>query len=687
MGSFFGRVSVRVDRPLSVRPDCFRTLGIMTKQIWLALRGVGVALVFAAGCAAPSHRSTISLDETAIRSVVQSARASEGFPAGARFVNVTRAEPDKGHPGAPEKASVVAYDRDTRAVHHLVVDVVSGKVESAGRVVGVQPNVLDEEYAIAADLTRADPRWQAALRRRGIEDFKSVLIDGWAPGDGSPPAGVPEGTRLLRTLSYDTSDLKDPINPYSRPIEGVEVLVDLNAPRVLEVHDHDNVPLAPAPAPAPPKPAQPTSQHLRPLETVQPDGPSFRLEGDALAWGNWRLRIELHPREGLILRDIGWADGGRVRPILARAGVSEMVVPYADPSAAWRWRSAFDAGEYGLGLSSRSLTPGREVPENAVVLDAAIVTQGGDPKALPGAVAVYERDGGLGWLHYEYQSGRTESARARELWITNIVTIGNYDYGINWIFREDGSIQLEAMLTGILLPKGSATQTCSACAAVAGGRSGESSGDERFGTLIAPGVVAPNHQHWFNFRLDFDVDGPNNSVLEMNTRAADPPEGNAFTLHETLLRTEREGARDLSLPEQRRWRVVNPSVRNALGHLAGYELVPGGNGVPYASEGSSLLRRAGFIKHHFWVTRNHPGERHAGGDYPNQSRGGGGLPEWAGGDEPIVNTDVVVWYNFAVTHTPRAEEWPVMPVERTGFRLLPMGFFERNPAYHAPFAK
>ncbi|MBC7772944.1 MAG: nickel transporter, partial [Pyrinomonadaceae bacterium] len=318
------------------------------------------------------------------------------------------------------------------------------------------------------------------------------------------------------------------------------------------------------------------------------------------------------------------------------------------------------------------------------VLTGCVVTSEGGLKMIPGAVAIYERDGGLGWLHYDNLTERAESARARELCITNIVTIGNYDYGVNWIFREDGSIQVEAMLTGILLPKGTETQTCSSCDSIAAGTSGEGAGDERYGTLIAPGVVAPNHQHWFNFRLDFDVDGSSNSVLEMNTRSAGPgpanPEGNAFIMSETLLRTEREGARNVSLADHRLWRIVNPSVRSTLGHLSGYELVPGGNGVPYAPDNSGLLQAAGFVKHHVWVTRQSPTELHAAGDYPNQSRGGEGLPTWVS-DESVVNTDVVVWYNFAVTHTPRAEEWPVMSTERTGFRLLPKGFFERNPAY------
>lgn len=649
------------------------------------------ASMIAWGCARRPEPVAISLDEGQISRITQAVRVSSGFPAQGRFVSVARAEPDKSAmKDAPAKAIAIVYAPELHGVHELVVDVESGEVGRMTAIPGAQPQIAEDEFEIASELARGDSRWQEAVRKRGITDFEQVLVDGWAPGERAP-GGVPDGTRMMRMLSYDTANLRDPINPYSQPIEGVEVLVDLDRRRVVDVIDHGVVP------------RKSDAKHaraeaaiaLKPLRTVQPQGASFRIDGDALAWGHWRLRIEFHPRDGLILRDIGWADGGgdgesaRVRPILASAALSEMVVPYGDPAGSWRWRSAFDSGEYGLGNSARSLTPGVEVPEHATVLGACVVTSDGEPKPIPGAVGIYERDGGLGWLHYDYLSERVESARARELCITSIVTIGNYDYGVTWILREDGSIQVDAMLTGILLPKGTAAQVCSACEAAAsgtGGVGGEGVGDERYGTLIAPGVVAPNHQHWFSFRLDFDIDGIGNSVLEMNTRSAgagpENPAGNAFIMSESLLKTEREAKRNLSVADHRLWRIVNPSVRNGLGHLSGYELVPGGNGVPYATEGSPLLHDAGFVKHHVWITRQNPAELHAAGDYPNQTRGGEGLPVWAG-DEPIVNTDVVVWYCFAVTHTPRAEEWPVMSTERSGFRLLPKGFFERNPAYQA----
>ena len=53
-------------------------------------------------------------------------------------------------------------------------------------------------------------------------------------------------------------------------------------------------------------------------------------------------------------------------------------------------------------------------------------------------------------------------------------------------------------------------------------------------------------------------------------------------------------------------------------------------------------------------------------------------------DRPIEGTDIVVWHSFGLTHLVRPEDWPVMPVESTGFWLVPFGFFDRNPALDVP---
>ncbi|HEU4752922.1 MAG TPA: nickel transporter, partial [Armatimonadota bacterium] len=145
------------------------------------------------------------------------------------------------------------------------------------------------------------------------------------------------------------------------------------------------------------------------------------------------------------------------------------------------------------------------------------------------------------------------------------------------------------------------------------------------------------------------------------------------------LRTEREAQRDLSLPAARKWKVTGPQ-RNALGQPAGYALLPGENSVPYLLPEAWGRRRAGFIDHHLWVTPQDPAERFAAGAYPNQSRADDGLPAWTRANRPVADADVVLWYSMGITHIPRPEDWPVMPVHRAGFRLVPTGFFSRNPA-------
>ena len=236
----------------------------------------------------------------------------------------------------------------------------------------------------------------------------------------------------------------------------------------------------------------------KPLTITQPDGASFTITGQEIRWQKWRFRYTMHPREGLVLHTVGYEDEGRVRPILYRASLSEMAVPYGDPDRNWRWRSAFDVGEYGMGRLASSIEPNTDAPANATLIDATFAGDDGKPYVLPRAVGIYERDGGMLWKHYESYSKTNESRRARELVIFFIATIGNYDYAINWIFHQDGVAR-----TGRRALRASCCRrACSDTKAAGHGATLQS------GHLVAANVVAPHHQHFFNFRLDFDVDGP-----------------------------------------------------------------------------------------------------------------------------------------------------------------------------------
>jgi primary-amine oxidase len=249
--------------------------------------------------------------------------------------------------------------------------------------------------------------------------------------------------------------------------------------------------------------------------------------------------------------------------------------------------------------------------------------------------------------------------------------VENYEYGFFWYLYQDGTIAFEIKLTGIL--------------SLGAYASGEK---PKYGALVAPQVYAPNHQHFFNMRLDFDLDGEANTVQQIDV-LPDPlddgnPFGNAFHARATSLKTEKEARGNLNLETARTWKIVNSAVRNTVGEPVGYKLLPGDNSFPFASPTSWWRRRAGFVNHHVWVTPYHPDEKYGAGDYPNQSSGGDGLTRWTEQDRPLENRDIVLWYTFGHTHIPRPEDHPVMPTAYIGFTLKPNGFFDANPANDVP---
>src|SRR6202008_2548961 len=104
---------------------------------------------------------------------------------------------------------------------------------------------------------------------------------------------------------------------------------------------------------------------LKPLVSQQPMGTDIDRQGRLVCWDNWQFYVVLHPREGLVLYDVRFMDGGVLRPIAYRLSLSEIYVPYGLGEENWSWRSAFDVGEYNAGTLVLSLEVNRDVPDNA----------------------------------------------------------------------------------------------------------------------------------------------------------------------------------------------------------------------------------------------------------------------------------------------------------------------------------
>jgi len=667
-----------------MRPRIVNPLQDPCSRLAVVLLLLGLPLLLPMARAASEVKPTHPLDPLTKQEIALTARIlqAEGKVRDtSRFPIIVLHEPPKAKvlrftPGKAmrREAFAVVYDRAEKATFEAVVDLNGKRLLSWNKVPGVQPALFGDELGFIPAVVRADPRWRQAIRKRGITDFEHVQVDPWSAGAFG--LADEQGLRMVRAVALYRRGAK---NGYARPIEGVVAYVDLDTRKVFRVVDTGVVPVSKALAELDEKSVGKLRQAPRPLRVTQPDGASFRLRGHEVVWQNWHFRFAMHPREGLVLYTVGYEDRGKVRPILYRASLSEMVVPYGDPGPGWFFRNAFDMGEFGLGLGANPLELGKDCPANALLVDAVLATDDGGSALVPRVVAICERDAGILWKHRDYLSGHDETRRARQLVVSYIATAGNYEYGVSWIFHQDATLEVEVLMTGVMTTKGVTTPA----------EADEGHTGEGHGHLVARGIQAVHHQHFFNFRLDMDVDGPaGNSVVEMNTESVPQglrnPYGNAFMVKETLLRKEQDAQRSLNLTTGRKWKVFNPSRKNGLGQPVGYLLVPGDNAVPYADPASSIRKRAGFLNAHLWVTPYDPSEMNAAGYYVNQSQEDQGLAKWTRANRSVANADVVLWYTMGITHIPRPEEWPVMCVQKAGFKLMPCGFFTRNPALDVP---
>jgi primary-amine oxidase len=581
----------------------------------------------------------------------------------------------------PHKDLVLSGQPSDRCLRAFLIDVQSGELSDVvvsltrrevvsrhvldARTEGQLP-ILSQDFAITEETVRADPRWQAAMARRGLTDLSKLRL--CALSAGSYDAADEDGRRMVRVLAFVQANPEDFV--WSHPVDGVVAYFDLIQRRVFKIVDDFELPV----------PAESGNYldpivhgqlrtGLRPIEISQPEGTSFTLDGSLLRWQNWSMRIGFDAREGLTLHQISIASGDRERPLIYRASVPELVVPYGDPRFRY-WQTYFDVGEYLIGKRANSLERGCDCLGEIAYLDATVANDFGEPTVIPNAICIHEEDHGILWKHVDVFNGSSQARRQRRLVVSFFTTVGNYDYGFYWYFYLDGTIECEIKLTGALFT-----------AAYPGG-------DDPYSAEVAPGLGAPVHQHLFSARLDMTVDGLANAVDEIDLVGPPVgpanPYGNAICQQVSRLGTESRGARRADASRGRTWRVLNTERTNKFGRPVSYTLYPEAAPTLLADPASSVARRAGFAANHLWVTRYDPAQRYPAGDFVNQHPGGAGLPAFIAADRAIDGADIVLWHTFGPTHFPRPEDWPVMPVTRCGFTLRPTGFFDKNPTLDVP---
>lgn len=540
--------------------------------------------------------------------------------------------------------------------------------------------ILVDDFETVQQAIENSPEYIKALKKRGINDVKKVIANPLTVGYFGGKDGLNKELNVLKVVSY--LDIGDG-NYWAHPIENLVAVVDLNQKKVIRIEEASIIPVPMTPTPYVSKN---TKEPTKPLNIIEPDGKNFSISGQTVHWGNWCFHVALDSRVGLQLSTVTYKDKNVKRKVMYEGNLGGMVVPYGDPELGWYFKSYLDSGEYGMGTLTSPIHVGKDAPNNAVILDAVIADFKGQPQTIPKAIAIFERYAGPEYKHKEIFGDQDASEERRELVVRWISTVGNYDYMFDWVFSQNGIIGINAGATGIEAVKGGKSRTM---------HDDTAKEDTKYGTLIDHNIVGTTHQHIYNYRLDLDVDGSENSFVHMDPVIKATAEGSvrlsAMEIDTKVINKEKIAAEKFD-PSTIRL-ISNFNKENKMGNPVSYQLIPFAGGTHPIAKGAQfspdewLFKRLSFMDKQIWVTQYHPDERYPEGKYSNRSTHDTGLGNFINNDQNIENKDLVVWLTTGTTHVARAEEWPIMPTEWVNTLLKPWNFFDSTPTLNIDMDK
>ncbi|CAL5089686.1 unnamed protein product [Urochloa decumbens] len=541
-----------------------------------------------------------AVELTAVRTAVLASPLISDQPISFHYIGLD--EPDKhdvlshAYGTLPRRAFVVARAGDQS--HELCVDVTntsSPTVLSHAIHHGAgYPRFTVAEQAAASVLPHKYPSFVESLHQRGL-DVGDVSCSVFGGGGGNTKA------RLTKMQCFVTSEAT--ANYYARRLEGMMLVVDLDRMAIVGYIDRGVFPVPSAEGTdyradkvGPPF----TGPAVMPGVVVQPEGSGVHIDGCVSSV--------------ISLASIYDADAGKRRQVHYRGFVSEVFVPYMDPGEEWYFHTFLDAGEYGLGMSTFPLQPGSDCPANAAYMDSYYADADGKPLEAKNVICMFERYAGdVAWRHTARSS--TEVRPDVTLVVRTVVTVGNYDYTLDWEFKTVGSIKCVPM---------------------------RNTRDPTMG-----GAETPRRSYWTVRRevAETEVDGQ----VNINGTSA-----------------------DLLFVNPSKWTKVG----NEVGY---WIVPAGATAVSLLSDDDYPQRRASYTKKQVWVTPYNKSEKWVSGLYTEQSTGDDGLASWSSRNRRIKDEDIVLWYTLGLHHVPCQEDFPVMPTVSGAFELRPFNFFERNP--------
>ncbi|OQE29144.1 hypothetical protein PENFLA_c004G08446 [Penicillium flavigenum] len=620
-----------------------------------------------------------------------------------RYLELEHAgKPPASRPKLPRRVEVLYYIKNTTNIYEEIVCLDDKSEFAHSAVPSIHQGLMDPlENRGGIQVIRQSKVWADALKELGFNEDDEILYDAWPHGaDKDTPKISP---RYLRAIGY----VKGPKgshaenNRYAFPLP-ISPVVDILTWEMIGIDPLPTAGIEPKKwvgsacdkEEAEEKEAEeeissrwwentvlkncrPSNffddlqpqrrKDVKPIVVTQPEGVSFTVKDASLVeWQKWSFRVSFNFREGMVVHDVRYDN----RSLFYRLSLSEMTVPYGDPRPPYHTKQAFDVGDAGAGALANTLRLGCDCLGSIYYFHGLCNGPSGQPIELPNVICLHEEDNGISWKHTNDATHASVSARSRVLILQTMMTVGNYDYIMAWKFDEAANISYDVKATGIL-----STHLI------------DSGKVSPWGNVVAPGIVAQNHQHLFCLRIDTAIDGYNNTVQTEECHPLDDTlniHGNAWEVRKDIV--EQAGFRDANPLQNRVFKIINEnSINPHSKNPVGYKFMPPPSQMLLAHPSSVNAKRAKFAQHHVWVTQHQEGDLWAGGKWTtNSSEEIDGISKYVAGSDSVRNDDVIVWITFGMTHSPRVEEFPIMPTESLSVMLKPADFFTQNPALDMP---
>ncbi|XP_071180371.1 putative amine oxidase [copper-containing] isoform X2 [Mytilus edulis] len=414
----------------------------------------------------------------------------------------------------------------------------------------------------------------------------------------------------------------------------------------------------------------PFSKPLRNPSQISPDGKRYNIKGRQVKYMFWKFDISMSIFTGPRLFDIQF----KGQRIAYEISIQELTSFYSGYKPMEHYFNFFDV-RLLLGLQSKYLEPGVDCPIDATYIGSYFVDRGsGIPIYNARSFCVFELNTAMPLRRHHSESSHRfyEGMVSVVLTVRTIITAGNYDYIIDYMFYQTGAIEVKVSASGVII------------ATYHGGQN-------PYSFEISENLMGLIHQHLYHFKVDMDIKGRNNrfETLDIENDVVASNEKPNSKIHQIkfarkLKATEKQAAYKHNFQQPKLLVISNNDIKDRFGNTPGYRILNTGLTHNIRPPGTGNELGISWSNYQVAITKRKESEPVSSSIYQhtNPEQPIVRFQDFIDDDENIVDQDIVAWITMGFYHIPTKEDLPMTHTPGTvqSFFLLPFNYFDENPA-------